>query len=145
MYLLIMSSFLFDSYFKYTYLPQESDKLRAKYQDLQDFLYRSFGGFILPLPSDLVSANSQLIVSVFAALQATCSVLVLIGKRGFAWMLIVLTVVHMIVMHNPNYKNTTEIDKQRAYKHICGDLSLIAILIMCTGFKRQPRLKVKLT
>ena len=40
-YIVIMSTFFFDSYFKLTQLPREADLLRSKYQNLQDFLNRS--------------------------------------------------------------------------------------------------------
>jgi hypothetical protein len=41
-YFVIMSTFFFDSYFKLAYLPREADLLRSKYQNLQDFLNRTF-------------------------------------------------------------------------------------------------------
>ncbi|CDW81885.1 UNKNOWN [Stylonychia lemnae] len=142
MYLLIMSSFIFDSYYKYYNLSSEADMLRSKYQHLQEYLSRNFNGFQLPIKSEIVSSNSFMIIQVYAIIQGLSAMLVLIGKRQFAWMLILLTSVHLFVVHNPNYKNTTEVDKQRAYKHICGDLCLIATLIMTTGFKRLPKLKL---
>ena len=37
-YLLIMSSFLFDSYIKLSNVQKEGDLLRSKYQRMQDFL-----------------------------------------------------------------------------------------------------------
>lgn len=46
-------------------------------------------------------------------------------------------------MHNPFYRNTTEIDKQRCMKHIYTDLCLIATLIMVTDFKKLPSDKPK--
>ena len=47
LYLLIMYSFLFDSYYKFTYLSRESDMLRSKYHLLQELLVRTCG-FSLP-------------------------------------------------------------------------------------------------
>eukprot|EP00347_Sterkiella_histriomuscorum_P015514 403356742 len=151
MYLLIMSSFLFDSYYKYTYLQSESDMLRSKYQNMQEYLQRAFPAgqssfqphTFLP-NAQFITDNSQLIISIYAALQAASAIFVLLGHRNFSWILILLTLLQMSLIYNPYYKNSTEIDRQRAFKHIWGDLSLIAILIMCSGFKRQPKLKVKM-
>lgn len=50
-YLLIISYFIFDSYFKLTQLPREADLLRSKYSSLQDLLNRAFG-FKMPLTTD---------------------------------------------------------------------------------------------
>lgn len=67
-YLLIMSFFLFDSYFKLTQLPKEGDLLRSKYQQMQDFLNRNLAGFQFPLDSSIVARNGALIVGAFASI-----------------------------------------------------------------------------
>ena len=57
LYLLIMSSFMFDSYYKYSNLVAEADMLRSKYQLFQEFTQRMFGvGF--PVDSQTISRNS---------------------------------------------------------------------------------------
>ena len=72
---------------------------------------RNFNGYQLPIKSEIVSANSIIIIQVYAIIQGMSALLVLIGKRNFAWVLIVFTIVHLFVIHNPNYKNTTEVDR----------------------------------
>ena len=39
-------------------------------------------------------------------------------------------------MHNPYYRNTTEIDRQRCYKNIINDLFMMAALIIITDIKK---------
>jgi len=51
-------------------------------------------------------------------------------------LLILMTVVQSFVMHNPYYRNTTEIDRQRCYKNIMNELFMIATLIIITDIKK---------
>lgn len=81
-YLVIMSTFLFDSYFKLSQLPREADHFRSKYQSLQDFVKRnSQGSFSLPYDISQITSYSTYIVSGFALLQALLAVFVILGQR----------------------------------------------------------------
>lgn len=140
-YLLIMSTFFFDSYIKLSQLDKESDLLRAKYPDLQDLIKRHTG-YQLPYNSGEVAQISQYIVGSFAVLQSIVAMFVVLGQKQLANVLIVITLIHTFVMHNPYYRNTTEIDKQRCFKHILTDLSLIATLFIFTGMckiQKEPQ------
>lgn len=110
-YLAIMSSFFYDSYNKISNLPQEADLLRAKYQHLQDFLKRNTNGYSLPYDTATISEHSSVIVFSFAILQSACAIIVMLGKRTFALVLIILTLLQTFMLNNPYYKNSTEIDK----------------------------------
>lgn len=46
----------------------ESDKIRSKYQHLQEFLYRNMNGWSLPVENSYVSANASVIVTTYAAI-----------------------------------------------------------------------------
>ena len=58
------------------------------------------------------------------------------GFRQLASVLILLTLLQTFVIHNPYYKLTTDIDRQRCFKHIFTELGLIATLFMVTGMKK---------
>ena len=66
-YLLIVSTFLFDSYFKLSQLPKEADNFRSKYQSLHGFV-RKNTGYTIPYDTGDVSQYSSIIVGTFAAL-----------------------------------------------------------------------------
>ena len=135
-YLLIMSSFLFDSYSKISHIQREGDLLRSKYQNMQDFLRRNLSGFESPVSSDFVALHSATIVGVYAFLEFIVALVVILGQRQLALILIVMTLVHTFVMHNPHYRNTTELDRQRCHKNIFNDLCMIATLFVVTDMKK---------
>lgn len=110
-YLAIMSSFFYDSYIKISNLPQEADMFRAKYQHLQDFLKRNTNGYSLPYDTAAISEISSAIIFGFAVLQSACAIIVMLGKRTFAIVLILLTLLQTFMFNNPYYKNSTEIDR----------------------------------
>ena len=85
-------------------------------------------------------------MGLYAAIQTVASIFILFGEKRMAWLLVIMTLIHTFVMHNPSYKNTTELDKQRAYRFIYTDLCLIATLIIMMGTKdvvAAPKLKTK--
>ncbi len=51
-------------------------------------------------------------------------------------LLIGMTLVHTSIMHNPFYRNTTELDRQRCFKNIFIDLCVIATLFVVTDMKK---------
>ena len=110
LYLLIISSFLFDAYYKLSNVSKEGDLLRSKYQLLFEF-YKSSFGVTLPITPLMVTQNSEIIVQVFACFELIAAMLVLMGVKWLSWGLIISTLLHTSVVHNPWYKNTTEIDK----------------------------------
>lgn len=140
LYLLIVSSYLYDSYVKLTYYEAEADLLRSKYQHMQELFGRSFSGRRLPVSAETISKHSEIIIVIFAALQATASLLVMVGEKQFAWTLMLFTLVHTSIVHNPFYKNTTELDKQRAYRYIYTDLCLLCSLMVVLGTKEKAKL-----
>jgi hypothetical protein len=79
-YLLIMSTFFFDSYFKLTNLPKEADLLRSKYSNLQDFLNRTLQT-TLPLSLTTITEYAPYIITGFAILQGLIAFLVVLGSR----------------------------------------------------------------
>jgi hypothetical protein len=109
-YFVIMSTFFFDSYFKLAYLLRESDLLRSKYQNLQDFLNRTFS-VTLPVNIGTVTDYAPYILSGYAFIEATIAFLVVLGFRSLSMLLIIMTILQSFVMHNPYYRNTTEIDR----------------------------------
>ena len=112
--------------------------MRSKYQYLQDFLRRNLSGFELPVDSDSVALHSTTIVSIYAILQFLVAIIVILGQRQYALILIGMTLVHTFVMHNPFYRNTTELDRQRCYKNIFNDLCMIATLFVVTDMQKPP-------
>ena len=141
-YLLIMSSFLFDSYIKLTNVQKEGDLLRSKYQRMQDFLKSQRESFELPLSYEFITLNATTIVSVYAILQFLLAVIVILGQRQVALGLIGMTVMHTFVMHNPYYRNTTDLDRERCFKNIFNDLCMIAILFIVTDMKKPSPVEV---
>ena len=109
-YLTIMSTFFFDSYFKLTNLPRESDLLRSKYSNLQDLLRRTIQVSI-PMTIEAVTEYAPYILTGYAVLQSLLALFVILGHRYLCMFLIVLSMVQTFVMHNPQYRNTTEIDR----------------------------------
>jgi hypothetical protein len=91
-YLMIMSTFFFDSYFKLTNLPRESDLLRSKYSNMQDFLKKQFS-LTIPLSTNQVTEYAPWILSGFAILQALLALLVVLGQRYMSMLLIVLSII----------------------------------------------------
>ena len=49
-----------------------------------------------------------------------------------------MTVMQTFVMHNPYYRNTTDLDRERCFKNIFNDLCMIAILFIVTDMKKLP-------
>ena len=49
-----------------------------------------------------------------------------------------MTVMQTFVMHNPYYRNTTDLDRERCFKNIFNDLCMIAILFVITDMKKPP-------
>ena len=132
-YLLIMSSFLFDSYFKLSNLSVESDLLRSKYHDLSDLIKRHTG-FVIPYDTGDIAYGS--LIGAFATIQGLLAMFVILGQRQLAIVLILMTLVQTFVMHNPYYRNSTEIDRQKCLKHIFTDMCLIATLFIVTGMTK---------
>ena len=62
--------------------------------------------------------------------------MVVLGQRSYALLLIGMTLVHTSIMHNPFYRNTTELDRQRCFKNIFIDLCVIATLFVVTDMKK---------
>ena len=133
-----MSTFFFDSYFKLTNLPRESDVLRSKYSNLQDFL-RNTIHYSIPFSTEQITDFAPYILISFAVLQALLALLVVLGQRYMSLFLIILSIVQTFVMHNPLYKNSTEIDRQRCYKHIMNEMFMIATLFIVTDMKRAEK------
>ena len=67
----------------------------------------------------------------------------ILGQRQFALGLIGLTVVQTFVIHNPYYRNTTELDRERCFKNIFNDLCMIAILFVVTDMKKPPAVETE--
>ena len=137
-YILIMTTFLVDSYFKVTQIQREADLFRSKYSLMQDFIKRSLH-YELPFSIEQVANNSILIVSLYAAFEGLFAVLVILGQRQIAIILIIMTLLQSLFLHNPYYRNTTEIDKQKCFKNIFNDLGLICTLFMVSDFKKIPK------
>jgi hypothetical protein len=64
-YLLIISSYLFDSYHKLTQLPYEVDRLRQQYSNLFT-LIKNTTGYQLPFDTSDVVSNGKYIIGGFA-------------------------------------------------------------------------------
>ena len=79
-YIVIMSTFFFDSYFKLTNLPREADLLRSKYQNMQDFFNRAIS-MTLPLSIGMVTDYAPYILTGYAVIQALIAFLVVLGNR----------------------------------------------------------------
>ena len=65
----------------------------------------------------------------------------ILGERQVALGLIGMTVMHTFVIHNPYYRNTTDLDRERCFKNIFNDLCMIAILFVVTDMKKPPVLE----
>jgi uncharacterized membrane protein YphA (DoxX/SURF4 family) len=65
------------------------------------------------------------------------SFFLIVGYFSSAWVLIIMSSIHTFIMHNPYYRNTTDIDRQRAYRYFYTDFCLIATLIMLMGTGRK--------
>lgn len=132
-YILIMSSFLYDSFLKLSQLPNECDLLRSKYDHLQDF-FKRHTSHQLPYDTADIVMYAPYIIGTFASLQALLAMFVVLGQRQLAIFLILMTLLQTFVMHNPYFRNSTDIDRQRCFKHIYTDLCLIATLFMITDY-----------
>ena len=97
----------------------------------------------LPLSYEFINENKKILVSAYAILQFLLAVIVILGQRQFALGLIGLTVLNSFVMHNPFFRNITELDKERFIKHIFNDLCMIAILFVVTDMKKPPAVETE--
>ena len=79
------------------------------------------------------------IIGTFASIQALLAMFVVLGQRQLAIFLILMTLLQTFVMHNPYFRNSTDIDRQRCFKHIYTDLCLIATLFMITDYQKVPK------
>ena len=77
-YLLIISSFIVDSYFKLTQLPSEADRFRKEYTNFQT-LFKTITGYVLPLAE--VFPYGKYIIGAFAVSQAGVALFVVLGQR----------------------------------------------------------------
>ena len=90
----------------------------------------------------MIAQNSNTIIFTYAVVQFIVALIVVLGKRSFAMILIFLTLVHTFLMHNPFYRYTTELDRQRCNKNIFNDLCMIATLFVVTDMKK-PHIPVQ--
>ena len=54
-----------------------------------------------------------------------------------------MTVVHSFVMHNPFYRNSTDLERERYFKSIFNDMCMIAILFVVTDMKKPPAVETE--
>lgn len=94
--------------------------------------------FELPLSYEFITEKATTLVSAYAILQFLLAVIVILGQRQAALGLIGMTVMQTFVMHNPYYRNTTDLDRERCFKNIFNDLCMIAILFVITDMKKPP-------
>ena len=127
--ILMMSSYLFDAYHKLTYTPIEADKLRARYQSFYSYSKNKLG-IELPLSSDTLSVNRELITQSMAAIELVLCVLIWLGIRSSVFFLVVFTFLHDWVMTNPWSANATAIDKSKGFEVMFINLSLSAALMI---------------
>jgi uncharacterized membrane protein YidH (DUF202 family) len=90
----------------------------------------------LPVSIGTVTDYAPYLLSGYAVLEALTAFLVVLGMRSLSMLLILMTILQKYVMHNPYYRNTTEIDRQRCYKNIINELFMVATLIIITDIKK---------
>ena len=105
---------------------------------MQSFLKSQSEYFELPISYEFFTNNSKTLVSAYAILQFLLAVIVILGQRQVALGLIGMTVMQTFVMHNPYYRNLSELEKERCFKNIFIDLCMIAILFIVTDMKKPP-------
>ena len=90
----------------------------------------------LPVSIGTVTDYAPYILSGYAFVEAAIAFFVVLGFRSLSMLLIVMTILQSFIMHNPYYRNTTEIDRQRCYKNIINELFMVATLIIITDIKK---------
>ena len=90
----------------------------------------------LPVRIGTVTDYAPYILSGYALVEAAIAFFVVLGFRSLSMLLIVMTILQSFIMHNPYYRNTTEIDRQRCYKNIINALFMVATLIIITDIKK---------
>jgi len=59
--------------------------------------------------------------------------LVLLGRTGWLFTLVVFAITQDFMVHNPWYHNLTEVDRSKAYSQLYTDLCLAAAALIAIG------------